>query len=33
VNYRKPDVDDLSIRRIEVEEIAVLAAGLLERGR
>jgi lipopolysaccharide heptosyltransferase I len=33
VNYRKPDPADLSIRRIEVEEIAVLAAGLLERGR
>jgi heptosyltransferase-1 len=33
VNYRKPDRDDLSIRGIEVDEIAVLAAGLLDRGR
>jgi heptosyltransferase-1 len=33
VNYRRPDRDDLSIRRIAEEEIAGLAAGLLERGR
>ena len=33
VNYRKPDVTDLSIRGIEVEEIAALAAALLEQGR
>jgi heptosyltransferase-1 len=33
VNYRKPDADDLSICGIAEEEIAGLAAGLLERGR
>ena len=33
VNYRKPDPGDLSIRRIEEQEIAALAAGLLEQRR
>jgi heptosyltransferase-1 len=32
VNYRKPDADDLSIRWIAVEEIAVLADRLLKHG-
>jgi hypothetical protein len=33
VNYRKPDDRDLSIRQIAVEEIAGLAADLLEMER
>ena len=33
VNFRKPDAGDLSIRQIDVEEVASLAATLLERGR
>lgn len=32
VNLRKPDADDLSIRQIAVEDVASLAAALLEQG-